>query len=88
MNRKRKHPLEAQSDNDWACGLFIILACLLCAFLISLPTMSRARFNAPHELEREPVKNNQARLDIAVEYETEQKLKKGFPCESGEAKKH
>lgn len=71
MNRKRKHPLEAQSDNDWACGLFIMTACILCAFLVSLPSMSRARFSVPNELEREPVENNQSRLDIAGEQETE-----------------
>ena len=57
MNRKRKHPLEAQSDNDWACGLFIMATCILCAFLVALPSMSRARFNVPNELEREPVEN-------------------------------
>ena len=37
MNRKRKHPLEVQSDNDWACGLFIMTACILCAFLVMCP---------------------------------------------------
>ena len=65
MNRKRKHPLEAQSDSDWACGLFIMTACILCAFLVSLPSMSRARFSVPNELEREPVENTQTHAEKA-----------------------
>lgn len=56
-NRKRKHPLDAQADKDWQAGLAIMLAAILCAFLCSLPSMSRARFDVPHELEREPVEN-------------------------------
>lgn len=65
MNRKRRHPLEAQSDSDWACGLFIMTACILCAFLVSLPPMSRARFSVPSELEREPVENTQTHTEKA-----------------------
>lgn len=65
MNRKRKHPLEAQSDNDWTFGLFIMATCILCAFLVSLPSMSRARFNVPSELEREPVENTQTHAEKA-----------------------
>ena len=65
MNRKRKHPLEAQCDKDWACGLFIMTACILCAFLVSLPSMSRARFSVPNELEREPVENTQTNVEKA-----------------------
>ena len=54
-NRKRKHPLAAQADKDWQAGLAIMLAAILCAFLCSLPSMTRARFDVPNELEREPV---------------------------------
>ena len=56
-NRKRKHPLEAQADKDWQAGLAIMLVAILCALLCSLPSMTRARFDAPNELEREPVEN-------------------------------
>jgi len=65
MNRKRKHPLGAQSDSDWACGLFIVATCILCAFLVALPSMSRARFSVPSELEREPVENTQTHAEKA-----------------------
>ena len=56
-NRKRKHPLEAQADKDWQAGLAVMLAAILCATLVSLPSMSRARFEARNELEREPAEN-------------------------------
>lgn len=56
-NRRRKHPLAAQADKEWQCGLAVMLAAILCAFLVSLPSMSRACFDAPHEIEREPVEN-------------------------------
>jgi len=56
-NRKRKHPLAAQADKDWQAGLSIMLAAILCAFLCSLPSMTRPRFDVPNELEREPVEN-------------------------------
>ena len=55
-NRKRLHPLEVQARRDWLAGLAVMLAAILCAFLLSLPFLSRARFDAPEELEREPVK--------------------------------
>ena len=56
-NRKRKHPLDAQADKDWQAGLAIMIAAIVCAILLSLPSLSRARFDAPSELEREPVEN-------------------------------
>lgn len=56
-NRKRLHPLEAQADKDWQAGLAIMLAAILCAFLLSLPSMSHARFDVSNEHEREPVEN-------------------------------
>ena len=56
-NRKRLHPLEAQSRRDWVAGLAVMLAAIVCAVLLSLPSLSRARFDAPSELEREPVEN-------------------------------
>jgi len=56
-NRKRLHPLEAQSKRDWVAGLAVMLVAILCAILLSLPSLSRARFDAPSELEREPVEN-------------------------------
>ena len=56
-NRRRKHPLEARADKDWQAGLVIMIAAILCAFLVSLPSTSRARFDVPSELEREPVEN-------------------------------
>ena len=55
-NRKRLHPLEAQARRDWVAGLAVMLAAIACAFLLSLPFLSRARFDVPKELEREPVK--------------------------------
>jgi hypothetical protein len=58
-NRTRKHPLAAQADKDWQAGLAIMLVAILCAFLCSLPSMTRARFDAPNELEREPVEKVQ-----------------------------
>ena len=56
-NRKRLHPLEAQASRDWVAGLAVMLAAILCAILLSLPSLSRARFDAPSEIEREPVEN-------------------------------
>ena len=56
-NRKRLHPLEVQARRDWVAGLAVMLAAILCAVLLSLPSLSRARFDAPSELEREPVEN-------------------------------
>jgi len=56
-NRRRKHPLDAQADRDWQCGMAVMLAAILCAFLVSLPSMSRARFDVSNEHEREPVEN-------------------------------
>jgi len=56
-NRRRLHPLEAQARRDWVAGLAVILAAILCSILLSLPSLSRARFEAPSELEREPVEN-------------------------------
>lgn len=56
-NRKRKHPLEAQAKRDWVAGLAVMLAAIVCAVLLSLPSLSRARFDEPSELEREPVEN-------------------------------
>jgi len=56
-NRKRLHPLEAQSKRDWVAGLAVMLVAILCSILLSLPSLSRARFEAPSELEREPVEN-------------------------------
>jgi hypothetical protein len=34
-----------------------MIAAIVCAILLSLPSLSRARFDAPSELEREPVEN-------------------------------
>jgi len=56
-NRRRKHPLEAQADSDWVVGFAVVLVAIVCAILLSLPSLSRARFDAPSELEREPVEN-------------------------------
>jgi len=56
-NRKRLHPLEAQARREWVAGLAVMLAAIVCAVLLSLPSLSRARFDAPNELEREPVEN-------------------------------
>ena len=56
-NRKRLHPLEAQSRREWVAGLAVMLAAILCAILLSLPSLYRARFDEPNELEREPVEN-------------------------------
>lgn len=58
-NRKRKHALELQLDADWQAGAFVMLAAIVSAFLLSLPFLSRARFNPSSELEREPVKKVQ-----------------------------
>ena len=58
-NRHRKHPLDAQADADLKAGTLIMATSLVCAFLLSLPFMSRARFDAPNELEREPMENKQ-----------------------------
>jgi len=56
-NRKRLHPLEVQARREWVAGLAVMLVAILCAVLLSLPSLSRARFDAPSELEREPVEN-------------------------------
>jgi len=56
-NRKRLHPLEAQARRDWVAGLSVMLAAILCAILLSLPSLYRARFDEPNELEREPIEN-------------------------------
>lgn len=58
-NHRRKHPLDAQADADLKAGTFIMAASLVCTFLLSLPFMSRARFDAPNEPEREPMENEQ-----------------------------
>jgi hypothetical protein len=65
--------LEAQAGRDWVAGLAVMLAAIVCAVLLSLPSLSRARFDAPIELEREPVEKVQT--PDWQEYATETKGK-------------